>query len=159
MNLLQRLKKGASRAVDKAQLTMEITKISSQIAMKRKEIERSFPDIGYAVYLAFKAGNLSLAQAEITRISQQNITLEEEIAEMENQINKLKFEKICECGKTVMQEAIFCSHCGRKFEMDIEEEPQLEEVEELEEPAIICRNCDTLLEPGSNFCTHCGINQ
>lgn len=120
MNIFQKLKVGAAKAADKAQKTVEMTKISAQISGKRKEMERNFTAIGSAVYHAYQSADLSLAEPEIVRLSQENEAIEREIADLQLKLKHLKDEKVCVCGKSVSSDAVFCPNCGRKFEAEPE---------------------------------------
>ncbi|WP_164821600.1 double zinc ribbon domain-containing protein [Paenibacillus koleovorans] len=116
MNLMQRLRSGAAKAADKAQRTVETTKLSAMLARKRKELNQNFTWIGSAVYEAYKLGNLSIAETEISRLSEENKKIEEAIEALRMRIVQVNDQRLCLCGKVVPSEAAFCQSCGRKLE-------------------------------------------
>lgn len=57
--------KGVTTATEKAQQTVEVTKLNSQISGKRKEIDKLFAKIGESVYEGYLAHDLSLAESKV----------------------------------------------------------------------------------------------
>src|SRR4051812_40848 len=98
MNIFQKLKEGANKATDYAQQTMKTTKINTQISGLKREIERNNTQIGQAVYEAYKANDLTLAEGAVRRLSNENMVLENEISQLERDIEVIKNEKMCDCG-------------------------------------------------------------
>lgn len=125
-HFLSKLKKGASRAADKAQQAIEVTKISAQIHSKRKHLDQNLYHIGLEVYEAYKAADLSRAEKPVRMYSKENQTLEMQIRELEEQIRLLKHEKQCACGQSVPEQARFCTNCGTRLEAS--EEPYLPQI-------------------------------
>ncbi|MDG0813238.1 zinc ribbon domain-containing protein [Cohnella rhizosphaerae] len=113
--LTETVSKGVSTATEKAQQTVEITKLHSQIAGKRKEIERQYNDIGEAVYKAYLAGDLSRAETEVIPACQSIADKDREIGALEDRIRELRNEKECECGQRVPFQTRFCPACGKPF--------------------------------------------
>ncbi|GAB2720282.1 hypothetical protein ACFQWB_06955 [Paenibacillus thermoaerophilus] len=90
MDFLNKLRVGASIAAEKAQQTMEVAKLTTAIYGKKRDLERNTSRIGEAVYEAYKAKDLSLAEREIFRLAKLNEGLENDIAELERQAVLLK---------------------------------------------------------------------
>jgi hypothetical protein len=155
MNLFQKLKDGANKASDYAQQTIKTNKISTQIAGIKREIARNNTQIGHAVYEAYKANDLTMAEEVVRLFSDNNLALEVEIAELEHEIGVIKNEKMCECGKKVSVDARFCPSCGKRFpyEPEVESAPE----EEVEDVYRECNNCGMELEPDAKFCVKCGV--
>jgi rRNA maturation endonuclease Nob1 len=117
--------KGVTTATEKAQQTVEITRLNAQISGKRKEIDKIFLKIGESVYEAFQMKNLSLAEAKVMPGCEEIAALYEEMAHLHERINEIRNEKECVCGKNVPFETRFCPSCGHSFpepELIIEEE-------------------------------------
>lgn len=115
-HFLSKLKQGASRAADKAQQAIEVTKLSAQIHSKRKQFDQNLYQIGLEVYEAYKSADLSKAEKSVRMYSQENQALEVQIRELEEQIRLLKHEKRCTCGQSVPEQAKFCTDCGARLE-------------------------------------------
>ncbi|MFC3800151.1 zinc-ribbon domain-containing protein [Cohnella sp. GCM10012308] len=113
--LTETVSKGVSTATEKAQQTVEITKLHSQIAGKRKEIERQYNEIGEAVYKAYLAGDLSKAESEVIPACQVIADKGRDIDALEDRIRELRNEKECECGQRVPFQTRFCPACGKPF--------------------------------------------
>ncbi|WP_217592621.1 zinc ribbon domain-containing protein [Cohnella sp. GbtcB17] len=113
--LTETVSKGVSTATEKAQQTVEITKLHSQIAGKRKEIERQYNEIGEAVYKAYLAGDLSKAESEVIPACQLIADKDREIDALEDRVRELRNEKECECGQRVPFQTRFCPACGKPF--------------------------------------------
>lgn len=107
--------KGVSTATEKAQQTVEITRVHAQISGKRKEMEKLFAGIGEAVYGGYKAKDISLAEAKAIPICEEIDRLQSEIESLEERLMQLRNEKECECGKRVTYDTRFCPSCGRPF--------------------------------------------
>jgi ribosomal protein L40E len=156
MNLFQKLKEGANKATDYAQQTMKITKINNQISGLKKEIERNITQIGLAVYEAYKANDLTLAEEAVRKLSNDSMALENEISELEHEIEVIKNEKMCDCGRKASVDARFCSSCGKRFPVEPEAEVVEEVVEEVELVYTECKNCGVELPPDARYCEKCG---
>jgi hypothetical protein len=155
MNLFQKLKNGANKATDYAQQTIKTNKMNTQITSIKREIEQNNLQIGHAVYEAYKANDLSMAEEVIRLFSNNNLALEVEIVELEHEIEVVKNEKMCECGRKVSVDARFCSSCGKRFPYDpgVESAPEEEVVDVYRE----CKNCEMELAPDAKFCEKCGV--
>jgi RNA polymerase subunit RPABC4/transcription elongation factor Spt4 len=131
--------KGMSTATEKAQQTVEISRLHSQINGKRKEIEKRYGDIGEAVFDAYLAKDLSLAESSVIPACEEIAAIRYEIDELDQRIMMLRNEKECICGKKVAFDTRFCPSCGHPFpEPPTAPEPKAEEIavqpEEPEEP-------------------------
>ncbi|MCJ8011870.1 zinc ribbon domain-containing protein [Paenibacillus sp. KQZ6P-2] len=120
MNILQRIKDGASRATEKAQGAVEVNKLSGQIAEVEKEMELHFIEMGRAFYDGYRSEDLTEAEREMMKHSKECDVLQKEIEDLRRRIAELKNEKLCQCGRTVELGANFCPACGRNLN---EEEP------------------------------------
>lgn len=107
--------KGVTSATEKAQQTVEITRLNSQISSKRKEIDKLFAKIGESVYEAFEEKDLSLAEAKVIPGCEQISAIYEEIAEIDGRIKAIRNEKECVCGKRLPSDTRFCPSCGNPF--------------------------------------------
>lgn len=113
MDLLKKLKSGASKAADVAQQTVEIAKLAATIAGKKKEIEKYMLLIGQEVYEAMQAGDMTQARPKAAELGSVVQALKSEIAELELQIRRIRHDHICACGEPIAEEAKFCPACGR----------------------------------------------
>ncbi|MFC4599233.1 zinc-ribbon domain-containing protein [Cohnella hongkongensis] len=164
--------KGVTTATEKAQQTVEITKLNNQISGKRKDIDKLYAEIGEAVYEAFLAKELGEAEEKVTPKCEEISAIREEIAVLDARIKAIRNEKDCEsCGKRVPEETRFCPSCGHPFPAPVvEKEPiqvELHVPEEPESPASeeqtaradqrqVCNSCSTPLYADSHFCPACG---
>jgi len=113
MDLLKKLKSGASKAADVAQQTVEMTKLAAQITVRKREIEKYMSLIGHEVYEARAAGDPSLAEARVAEWCMAVGDLKQDIATLERQMRYVRNEKTCSCGKAVPGDANYCPSCGR----------------------------------------------
>jgi hypothetical protein len=169
--------KGVSTATEKAQQTVEITKLHTQISGKRKDIDKRFAHIGEAVYNAYLAKDLSQAESQIIPECEAISGIRKDIEALEDRIRELRNEKECVCGNTVSYDTKFCPSCGHKFDpvpvpavpvdnipaesevVDAEETvgaPDLDPEPEAETATAFCSNCGAELAPGAKFCPSCG---
>lgn len=125
--ILQKLKAGANKASEKAQNVIEINRLQSQIAARRKEIEQNVYLIGERVYDAYKKKDLTQAEDEIMALGDTNLLLEEEIKQLEWKVSELRHEKRCECGEVAPITSKYCAACGRKLPEAPEELFELDE--------------------------------
>ncbi|WP_169306565.1 zinc ribbon domain-containing protein [Cohnella pontilimi] len=107
--------KGVSTATEKAQQTVEITRLNSQISSKRKEIEKLYGDIGAAVFNGYLNKDLSLAEPKVIPACEQIAAIRHEIDTLEDRIMMIRNEKECVCGKKVPFDTRFCPSCGHRF--------------------------------------------
>ncbi|MFS0723932.1 double zinc ribbon domain-containing protein [Paenibacillus sp. 1P07SE] len=150
MSFFNKVKQGASEAAKKAQQTMEITKLKSQISSKEKEMDKIQLKIGKSVYRAFTAGDLAQSETEVLDYCEELVLLQQDIEVIEDKIKNMKSEKSCSCGKVVPIDLKFCPECGKRFP----EEPQVEDT--TGDIRVICRNCNTENDISSKYCIQCG---
>lgn len=179
--ITETVSKGVSTATEKAQQTVEITRLNAQISARKKEIEKKLAAIGEAVFDAYLEKDLSKAEQTIIPICETIVGLRKEIAGMEDRIRELRNEKECVCGTKVPFDTRFCPNCGRKFEEPVHaavevvetvpERAQAAELPEEEqaaespaghaeaaEPQVLprCGNCGADLLANARFCPGCG---
>lgn len=116
MNLLQRIKDGATRVSEKAQNSVEIGKLNSQISDIEHEMEMEFLKMGKIFYEGYRSRDLSLAEGQMTEMSRSCLRLQDKIDALRSRIAELKNERLCKCGFIAPLDANFCPHCGRKME-------------------------------------------
>lgn len=115
MNLIQRIKDGATRATEKAQHAVEINKINSQVTSIEQEMDVHFLRMGQIFYEGYRAHDMSIAETEMTQLSKTCDALQDEIDGLRAKIAELKNARLCECGAVVGKDANFCPKCGRKM--------------------------------------------
>ncbi|MCQ6558914.1 zinc ribbon domain-containing protein [Paenibacillus mendelii] len=150
MSFFDKVKQGASDAAKKAQQTVEITKLKSQISGKEKDMEQLFHNIGASVYRAHQAGGSDESEEEVAGFLRQLDEMQTEIDLLEERIKNIRYEKSCSCGKVVPLDARFCPDCGAQ----LGEEPKPETT--IGEIRVICSHCLTENELNSKFCLTCG---
>ncbi|MET3547502.1 RNA polymerase subunit RPABC4/transcription elongation factor Spt4 [Paenibacillus favisporus] len=118
MNIIQRLKEGANRATEKAQGTLEVSKLNSQIADIEREMGIHYREMGKVFYEGYRIGDMSKAEKEMVDLCKSCDLLQEEIDELRTRIAELKNERLCKCGYVATLDANFCPSCGRKLADD-----------------------------------------
>lgn len=116
MNLLQRLKSGAGKATERAQNAVEVNRMNGHIVDIEREIGVHYLRMGEVFYEGYRAGDMSIAEEEMTELCKACDLLNEEIEEIRTRIAILRNERVCECGAIVALDANFCPNCGRKME-------------------------------------------
>jgi hypothetical protein len=181
--LTETVSKGVSTATEKAQQTVEITRLNSQISSKRKEIDKIFTSIGASVYEAYLEHDLSNAESKVIPGCEEITDIRGEIAVLDGRIKTIRNEKECVCGKRVHYDTRFCPSCGHPFpEPEVVEESPVQvdpyvpadssadlgpvapaDTEEEEFPPSlpvdnrqICKSCGTPLYADSYYCPSCG---
>lgn len=155
MKWIDKLREGATRAADKAQKTIDATRITAQVAGKRKQIRDVTRKLGVSVYEAYKRGDVSTAEADIVRFAGQIDGLEREIGNLELALQKLNGEKTCACGRVVSVHVRFCPDCGHRFETEPEMVQQALEIE----GGLRCIECDAPVSVEDQLCGQCGAEQ
>jgi len=113
MDLLKKVKSGASKAAEVAQQTVEMTKLAAQVHAKKRQIDKYMSHMGQEIYAAYKAGDLAFAERQVNECCLAIQALEAEIAALEKQMKRLRNERMCACGKTLSWDVKFCPDCGR----------------------------------------------
>lgn len=116
MNLLQRIKDGASRVSEKAQSSVEVSKLNGQISDLEHEMQVEFLKMGKLFYEGYRSRDLSAAEGQMVELARACNKLQEQIDGVRARIAELKNERLCTCGRVVALDANFCPHCGRKLE-------------------------------------------
>jgi hypothetical protein len=181
--ITETVSKGVSTATEKAQQTVEITRLNAQISGKRKEIDKLLANIGANVYEAYLANDLSKAEAKVIPGCEEITIIRGEIAALDDRIKTIRNEKECVCGKRVPFDTRFCPSCGHPFpepeivqESPIQADPnapvdysadsETTNQTDLQEPVVppspptdqrqICQSCGTPLYADSHYCPTCG---
>ncbi|GGA31832.1 zinc ribbon domain-containing protein [Paenibacillus physcomitrellae] len=115
MSFLDRIKNGANKASERAQHVVEINKLNGQISNIEREMGIYYQQMGQVFYEGYRAKDMSLAEKEMMELAKTCDLLAEERDELRHRIAALRNERLCECGKVVPQEAIYCPYCGRKL--------------------------------------------
>ncbi|MFD0714315.1 zinc ribbon domain-containing protein [Paenibacillus sp. GCM10027626] len=150
MSFFDKVKQSASDAAKKAQQTVEITKLKSQISSKEKEMDDLYLNIGESVYRAHQAGGSDESEAEVAGFLKELDELQVEIQMLEERIKNIRFEKSCSCGKVVPLDARFCPDCGAQLTEEVKTDTTFGEIR------VICSNCMAENELNSKFCLSCG---
>lgn len=179
--LTDTVSKGVTTATEKAQQTVETTRLNAQISSKRKEIDKLFARIGESVYEAYQEKDLSLAEVKVIPGCEEISAIYAEIASIDDRIKSIRNEKECVCGKRLPSDTRFCPSCGHPFpepepviieEAPIQVDPYLPDesddangpdLTKSEEPTPtivdqrqICKSCGTPMFGDSHFCPTCG---
>ncbi len=124
--ILDKIKKGASIAVDEAQkVTKSVVKMSTdavnqtklKYAVKESEqkVNEILASIGGYVYDSYKEG--AEFDGDIADKCAQIQALKDEIASINERIAELKNSVICSsCGEYNKSDSVYCSKCGTKIE-------------------------------------------
>ncbi len=182
--LTETVTKGVSSATEKAQQTVEITRLYAQVNGKRREIEKLYQRIGESIYEAHRRNDPAGADQPVRALIGEIDALRREIASLEERIKELRNEKTCACGQVASYDAKFCPACGSRFpepavmvpevvsggEEEREEERKEERSSEEDEAAkpngaaaatdeqlpVVCSGCGHPVEAGAAFCVNCG---
>lgn len=150
MSFFDKMKQGASGAAKKAQQTVEVTKLRSQISSKEKEMDKLYARIGESIYRAFSAGDVALSETEVMEYCDLLHGLDQEIDRVEEKIRNIKFEKTCSCGSISSVGVKFCPDCGKRFPDEPKQEDTLGEIR------ILCNGCQAENDINAKFCIECG---
>ncbi|WP_340021066.1 zinc ribbon domain-containing protein [Paenibacillus sp. FSL K6-1096] len=116
MNLLQRIKDGASRVSEKAQSSVEVSKLNGQISDLEHEMQVEFLKMGKLFYEGYRSRDMSAAEGPMVELARACNKIQEQIDGVRARIAELKNERLCACGRITALDANFCPHCGRKLE-------------------------------------------
>ncbi|MFC5701092.1 zinc ribbon domain-containing protein [Cohnella faecalis] len=170
--ITESVSKGVSSATEKAQQTVEITRLYTQISGKRKEIDKLYAAIGELVYEAYEEDGGASSDARVDSICKDIAALRGEIDALDDRMKELRNEKDCVCARRVPYDTKFCPSCGHRFPEPpappvAASEPEAEEGEELpavvaaeeakeEAEPVICFSCGLSVEADARFCPACG---
>jgi len=116
MNFLQRIKDGAAKVTEKAQGSVEVSKLNSRISDIEHEMEIEFMRMGKIFYEGYRSRDMSLAEGKMIELSRICSKLQEEIDDVRMRIAELKNERLCRCGYIAPLDANFCPSCGQKLD-------------------------------------------
>jgi hypothetical protein len=91
-SFFDKIKDGASKAADKAHQTLEISRLNAQISAVKKDIDKAYMLIGQSVFQAFSNGDQSQADESIAQHSEQIVSLQSSIVDIEQKIKEVKRE-------------------------------------------------------------------
>jgi len=133
MSIFDKMKSGLNQVKDKAQQTVEYTKLYTQISSKRKDIQERYEQLGEIVYRAsgistIASTSMDDAEVRMKGLCREIAELETQIVALEQELARVKGERVCSCGESIPYEAKFCSHCGRSF---------ADEVYDVEKPTVV----------------------
>lgn len=104
----------------KAEETVEITKIKSQINLMERNNERDYKDIGKMIYERYKKGEV--VDAEYIELCEAIAEREESIQKSKEEIAALKGLEVCpKCDAHLEMGANFCPKCGAKLDEETQE--------------------------------------
>ncbi|WP_152396088.1 hypothetical protein [Paenibacillus guangzhouensis] len=120
MSLFDKMKSGLNQVKDKAQQTVEYTKLYAQIASKRKDIQEQYEQLGEIVYRAsgmstIASTSMDDVEGRMKGICREISVLETQLIALEQELARVKGERICSCGETSPYDSKFCSRCGKPF--------------------------------------------
>lgn len=140
-NITNKSKDLAKKAKDLSALA----KLNSQISSYEDTIDKTYLQIG-KLYYEESAEVTNPLYLELFKTIQQ---AQVDTAQVKKEISKLKGTHQCtNCGAEIPVDAIFCSVCGAKNEI---EQPEVVEAE-----GTFCPNCGTKTQDDSAFCPNCG---
>lgn len=113
--ITETVSKGVTTATEKAQQTVEITRLHAQISGKRKEVDKMLHGIGEIVFEGYQANDLPEIEGKLTSACEEIVAVQAEIEALEDRILQLRNEKECECGKKVPFDTRYCPSCGHAF--------------------------------------------
>ncbi|SEU29777.1 zinc ribbon domain-containing protein [Paenibacillus sp. NFR01] len=116
MDFLKRIKDGASRVSEKAQSSVEVGKLNSQISDVEREMELEFMKMGKIFFDGYRSKDMSAAEGPMVELARGCLKLQDRIGELRLRIAEIKNERICTCGAVVPLDANFCPACGAKLE-------------------------------------------
>lgn len=112
------LGEGAKTIGKKSSDLVESTKLKFEISKLEKEVENNISALGNLVFLQFKGEKEH--EEEIQRLLNTTKSLEEEIANLEDQVEKLNPKPpVCpRCNIEHPAAAKFCMYCGGRIEQE-----------------------------------------
>ncbi|WP_123040951.1 zinc ribbon domain-containing protein [Cohnella candidum] len=147
--ITETVSKGVSTATEKAQQTVEVTRLHSQISGKRREIEKLYVSMGEAVFRGYLDKDLSRAETKVIPACEEIVAIRGEVEALEERIMQLRNEKECVCGRKVPYDTRFCPSCGHPFPepaIPAAEDP-LEEFDRQETEPSGLSSADPFVEP------------
>ena len=125
----------------------EVTRLSSAISDKEKQITQLYQSIGQAYYQSNRDDTEAEFQAETEQIKK----LLEEVNQHQEEIKQIRgIVKCPNCGADVPFQAAFCNCCGMKMV------PSAPPAQPPAQGTRLCPSCGAVLGKDNLFCTHCG---
>lgn len=151
-DLTKKVTTTAKSAVRKSGDIVEVTKLNMSISQEEEKIQKTYSEIGKAVYEAFKNGEDTANAAK--ELCEQIKAYEDNIKDIKQKVLELKRIKVCPgCSTELDLDIAFCPKCGTKQVMpQVNEEPAAEE----EPKEKICPDCSAVNSLDSSFCFKCG---
>lgn len=144
---LSKLQDGIDKSKSKVDLIKEVSKINKTIEDISSKKADLLLEIGLMCYQKVREGNLY--DNEIDEKCKGIIGFDYLIYENERkieEINNLDKEFLCDCGNNITPEDKFCGECGKRVEVEIEEDKYF-----------TCNNCEMDILYQAKFCPCCGI--
>lgn len=117
MSFLNKLKKGASDAGEKAKVVIEVNKLKLQQSQTQKEINEEFKKMGETVFQLFQNGSFDGLAEMVEDRCNNCMKKQKEIRELEQKIEELNNERKCpNCKEIIDSDIKFCPSCGHSFE-------------------------------------------
>jgi len=153
--------KGMATASVRSKEFLDVTRLKNQISTLLNKKRLAIEELGrmtYAMYVKESIDQDIIRNKceSIAGIDDQIKSLENEIVEVQKKAREFLGEDAradkCSCGADILDDAKFCSACGRKVERMLpSDQPEKDPVSEG-----ICAQCQEKLEIGSKFCPKCG---
>lgn len=112
MAFMDDLKKFGKNVAQKSSDMVETTKLNMSISQEKEKINKTFTEIGAAVYEQYKMGNDLGMGEKCMQIAE----YEAKIEEYQKKILEIKSAVKCpNCGAEASAETVFCAQCGAKI--------------------------------------------
>lgn len=134
----------------KAQDTVDIVSMNSEIATKKHALTELYAEIGRL----FCTNHAEMALNECPDKANQALSLAKDVKALEEKVLLKKGNRKCPaCSATVSSEAVYCPACG--FQL-----PPFQTQEQQEEQSPrYCKECGAILDRDDQFCQSCGKKQ
>lgn len=124
----------------------EISRLNSLIDEENGKIRQYYHEIGKIYFENFKDDPEAVLVNYIEAVKMSFA----EIDRYNEQIKTIKGIRSCPtCGGDVINESVFCNHCGTRM-------PEIMRPEPIIENGVRCVNCNSVMPDGFKFCTNCG---
>lgn len=140
----KKISESSHQAVRQTKTLSEITRLNGLISEKEKEIEKLYAQIGSVYYSVHKEDAESCLEDQMRAVMEAYSV----ITQYKDRITNLKGISLCpQCGTELPDGALFCSNCGVKVPMKVNESTS---------DVIYCTNCGKSMPKGQKFCNICG---
>lgn len=137
---------GLEKFKNKAEIMKEKSRLSGIIQDSQAKKAKVLADLGLAVYEKIRYGEIK--DSSLDEICSSILGFDYIIYESSTKIEELdKLNKgiACECGTELNGETKFCTGCGKKVEIPVDNRV-----------FTTCKHCEAEIESGVNFCVCCG---